>query len=88
MTDTRTLTVRVPKAHVEGLDALPRSTRRSKSELASEALAAYLSAQEWQVAAIREAVDAADAGTATIEHAAVAAWLRSWGTAEELPRPR
>jgi predicted transcriptional regulator len=88
MMDTRPLTVRVPTADFERLNALARSTRRSKSDLASEALAAYLAVQEWQVAAIREAVDAADAGAATIAHAAVAAWLRSWGTADELPRPR
>lgn len=47
--------------------------------LAGEALAAYLATQEWQVGAIPEAVEAADSGVAPIEHAAVTAWLRSWG---------
>jgi predicted transcriptional regulator len=54
----------------------------------SEALAAYLAEQEWQIAAIRVAVEEADAGAVAIPHEAVAAWLRSWGTANELPRPR
>lgn len=88
MAETRALTVRVPRADLERLSALAESTRRSKSDLATEALAAYLAVQEWQVAAIREAVEAADAGATPIAHAAVAAWLESWGTAEELPRPR
>ena len=88
MADTRPLTVRVPKADLDRLNALAQTTRRSKSDLASEALAAYLAVQDWHVAAIREAVDAADAGTASIPHERVAAWLQSWGSADELPRPR
>ena len=88
MADTAPLTIRLPKEYLERLNALAQSTRRSKSSLAGEALAAYLEAQEWQVAAISEAVEAADAGASSVEHAAVAAWLRSWGTESEQPRPR
>ena len=88
MADTTALTIHVPKDQLERLDALALSTGRSTSTLAGEALAAYLEAQEWQVAAIAEAVEAADAGASPVEHAAVAAWLRSWGTEGELPRPR
>ena len=88
MAETKPLTVRVPKQDLERLNALAQSTQRSKSELASEALAVYLAAQEWQVAAIEEAVAAADAGASAIGHAAVATWLRSWGGPDELPRPR
>ncbi len=47
----------------------------------------YLSAEDWQTAAIREAVEAVDADPAPIEHADVATWLRSWGTENELPPP-
>ena len=88
MADTAPLTVRLPREYLERLNALAQSTRRSESSLAGEALAAYLEAREWQVAAISEAVEAADAGASPIGHAAVAAWLRSWGTEGELPRPR
>ena len=88
MADTKALTVRVPKQDLERLNALAQSTNRSKSELASEALAAYLVEEVRQIAAIREAVERADAGAPWIPHEAVAAWLRSWGTANELPRPR
>jgi len=88
MTQTSTLTLRLPRAVLERLERLASNTKRSKSALAEEALAAYLAAQEWQTAAISEAVEAADAGAVSIEHAAVEAWLQSWGTENELPRPR
>ena len=63
----------MPKAQLERLKALALSTKRSKSFLAAEALDAYLAAQEWQIAAICEAVDAADAGVRRVEHESVAA---------------
>jgi predicted transcriptional regulator len=86
--ETRTLTIRLPKAYLDKLDALASETKRSKSSLAGEALAAYLAAQEWHVTAISDAVAAADAGATPVEHSAVASWLQSWGTDNELPRPR
>ncbi len=88
MSDTRPLTIRVPAADLERLGALAESTKRTKSDLASEALAAYLAAQEWQLAAIRAAVEDADVGATAVSHAEVARWLRSWGTDAELSRPR
>lgn len=88
MTQTATLTLRLPRAVLERLERLASSTKRSKSALAEEALAAYLAAQEWQTAAITEAVEAADAGAMPIEHAAVQTWLQSRGTGNERPRPR
>jgi toxin ParE1/3/4 len=56
MNETATLTIRLPRVVVERLDRLALSTKRSKSVLAEEALAAYLAAQEWQTVAIAEAV--------------------------------
>jgi predicted transcriptional regulator len=87
MAETGQLTIRLPKEYLEQLDTLAASTGRSKSALAGEALAVYLAAQEWQVTAIEEGVRAANAGAKPVEHAAVTAWLRSWGTDHELPRP-
>jgi predicted transcriptional regulator len=55
--------------------------------LAGEALATYLAVQERQVEAIREALEAAGSGAKPIEHSAVAAWLQSWGSKNELARP-
>lgn len=87
MAETGQLTIRLPKEYLAQLGNLAASTGRSKSALAGEALAVYLAAQEWQVAMIDEGVRAAGAGTKPVEHAAVVAWLRSWGTDDELPRP-
>jgi predicted transcriptional regulator len=88
MTDTAALTIHLPKECLEQLNALADRTGRSRDALAGEALVAYLAAQDWQVDAIREAVEAADKGMTPIEHASVAAWLRTWGSEDELPRPR
>ncbi len=88
MSEMGTLTIRLPRAYLERLDALAASTGRSKSSLASEAMASYLSAQEWQFAAISESAEAADAGAAPVDHSAVASWLRSWGSRDELSRSR
>ncbi len=88
MPDVQTLTIRVPSALGERLDALARRTGRTPTDLAEEALAEYLAVQEWQISAIEEAIREVDAGAPAVSHEAVAAWLRSWGTAEELPPPR
>ena len=87
MADEATRTSEVPKDCADRLTALAESTGRSPSLLASEALTRYLSVEEWQVAAIREAVEAADAGAPMVDHEDVVAWVRSWGTDNELPRP-
>lgn len=87
MADEATLTIRVPRDCADRLTALAESTGRSTSLLASEALSAYLSVEEWQVAAIREALEADDTGESTVDHAEVDAWLKSWGTDNELPPP-
>jgi RHH-type transcriptional regulator, rel operon repressor / antitoxin RelB len=87
MADTEPLTIHVSRADLDRLHALACSTQRSEADITSEALAVYLAAQEWQVAAIREGVEAADAGGPFLEHSAVAAWLESWGTDNELPPP-
>ncbi|HZS01531.1 MAG TPA: ribbon-helix-helix protein, CopG family [Chloroflexota bacterium] len=88
MSHSKLLTVRVPQGDLERLNEIARATGRSKSDLVSEALATYLAGQEWQVAAIEQAVGAADAGAVPISHAEVAAWLESWGTEGETVRPR
>jgi predicted transcriptional regulator len=58
MTETVTLSVNMPRAAMERLDALARSMGRTPDHLASEAIASYLDANDWQVAEIRSAVEA------------------------------
>ena len=61
MTST-TLTIRVDESDKARLDALARSTGRSRSFLAAEAIAEYLSVNEWQIEAIRTAIAETRAG--------------------------
>lgn len=87
MTKTRTLTLDLPTEFADELDSLAARTNRGVSDLAAEAIAAYLDVQEWQVAAIRDAVDAADAGGRFVDHSEVVTWAESWGRDNENPRP-
>ena len=88
MAEGQTLTLRLQSALSERLDALASRTGRTPIELAEEALAEYLSVQEWQIAAIEEAIREVDAVAPMVEQEAVVTWLKSWGTDEELPPPR
>jgi len=69
---TATMTIRVPAALKEKLERLAAATERNKSYLAACAIEEYVAAQEWQVQAIREAVDLADSAQADfLDHGAV-----------------
>ncbi len=59
------------------LDRLAKSTRRSKSSLAAEAIRDYVANNAWQVAEIRKALKEADAGDFASEKD-VAALARKW----------
>lgn len=86
MTDTTTMTLRVPRALKARLERLSQATERSRSWLAAHALEVYVESQEWQLAEIRKGKKDARAGR-TVSHEKVARWLRSWGTKRELPAP-
>ena len=53
---------RIDKAVSEKLDALAKSTARSRSFLIGAAIKAYVDDQAWQIAAIKEGIEAADQG--------------------------
>jgi predicted transcriptional regulator len=82
-----TVTVRLEPEVGEKLAALARYMKRSKADLASEAISSYVVLNAWQVAHIKEALEADDSGAAGVPHREVAAWLGSWGTDHDLPRP-
>jgi predicted transcriptional regulator len=84
---TTSLTVTLPRSTVAALEALAQQTGRDVGELADEALLSYIGVRDSHLAAIAEAIAEANAGARRIEHADVAAWMRSWGTANELPPP-
>jgi RHH-type transcriptional regulator, rel operon repressor / antitoxin RelB len=69
------------------LTALAKHSKRSKSFLAAEAIAAYVEHEEWQLGEIRVAIDELDTGHG-VGHEKVATWLKFWGTAKEKNAPR
>jgi RHH-type rel operon transcriptional repressor/antitoxin RelB len=72
---SETLSVRIDGATKQRLDALSRQSKRSKSFLAAEAIAAYLEREERDADRI-------------VPHEKVAGWLKSRGTAKEKKPPR
>jgi predicted transcriptional regulator len=82
--DTTTLTMRVRNALKKRLEKLSRSTGRSRSFLAGEAIFAYL---EWQVSGIKAALSSLDHGQG-IPHERVKEWVSPCGTTAERPFPR
>jgi len=80
-------TVRVDSAAKKRLEKLAKSTGRSRSFLAAEAIEEYLDANEWQVAGIKSAIASLERGEGILQED-VARWVESWGKAEERPLPR
>ena len=58
---TDTLTVRLPTQVKARLESLAKSTDRTKSWLAAEAIRSFVEVQEWQVGEITRGVAEADA---------------------------
>jgi RHH-type rel operon transcriptional repressor/antitoxin RelB len=82
-----TFTVRVDPAVKKRLERLAKSTGRSQSFLAAEALSEYLDVNEWQVAGIRKAMASLDRGEG-VPHDQVKAWVGSWGGKLERLAPK
>jgi len=82
-----TFTVRVEPAVKKRLEKLARSTGRSRSFLAAEALSDYLDINEWQVVGIRTAITSLDRGEG-VSHEELKAWVNSWGNKRERPAPK
>jgi RHH-type transcriptional regulator, rel operon repressor / antitoxin RelB len=80
-----TLTVRVDNTQKKRLEALAKSTGRSRSFLAADAIGAYLDVNEWQVAGIKKAMASMDADGG-VDHADVKKWVASWSGAKAVPK--
>lgn len=85
--NTSTFSVRLDRKAKSRLQKLARSTGRSRSFLAAEAIVAYLDTNEWQVAGITKALASLDRGKG-IAHARVSDWVASWETRKERRSPR
>jgi predicted transcriptional regulator len=82
-----TFTVRVEPQIKKRLEKLARSTGRTRSFLAAEALNAYLDVNEWQVAGVKRAIASLDRGEGIL-HKEVTNWVNSWGRKRERPIPK
>jgi predicted transcriptional regulator len=72
----------------EKLDALARDMQRSKSDLASEAISSYIDRAARQLEEIKKGLEEARSGALGVPHDEVVKWVESWGTENELPRPK
>jgi len=84
---TTTFTVRVEADVKERLERLAKSTGRSRSYLAAEAIAEYVDVNEWQVSGIRQAIASLDRGE-VVSHDEVRDWVESWDGESERPVPK
>ncbi len=86
---TSVLTIRVDEDMNKRLNNIAKATARTKSFIAAEAIRTFLDLNEWQIQAVKEAVEKADKPDAKfVDHETVAMWLQSWGTDKELEPPK
>ncbi len=84
---TETLSIRIDSEMKKRLDVLSRRSKRSKSFLAAEAIAAFVDSEEWQLGEIQAGIAELDSGH-TVSHEKVAKWLKTWGKPGETKAPR
>ena len=81
------LTVRLPAEVRKKLDALAKSTARSRSWLTVDAIEKYLRDNEWQLNAIEAGLEDSRAGR-LVEHDEIEDWLGTWGRGRGRKRAR
>jgi len=82
-----TVSVRIDAVIKKRLEKLAKSTGRSRSFLAAEAINEYLDSNEWQVTGIQKAVASLDRGEG-VPHERVREWVDSWSSKKKRPSPR
>ncbi|MDA0240897.1 MAG: CopG family transcriptional regulator [Proteobacteria bacterium] len=87
MDDSTTITVRVSQSVKNRLEDLAEETKRSKSSLAAEGIAAFIELEERQIEGIKKALTSLDQGFG-VAHDEVETWIASWDTDDELPTPK
>jgi RHH-type transcriptional regulator, rel operon repressor / antitoxin RelB len=86
-----TFTVRVGPEVKKRLAKLAKSTGRTRSFLAAEALNDYLDVNEWQVAGVKRAIASLDRGEGNSHEEVkdwVKDWVKSWDRKRERPVPK
>jgi predicted transcriptional regulator len=82
-----TFTVRVEPGVKKRLAKLAKSTGRTRSFLAAEALSEYLDANEWQVSGVKRAMASLDRNEG-VSHDEVKKWVDSLGRKHERQTPK
>ncbi len=82
-----TLSIRINAETKKRLDALSKRSKRSKSLLAAEAIAAFIESEEWQLKEVNAGIAEVDSGRG-VGHGKVSKWLQSWGQPGETKAPR
>lgn len=82
------ISARIPEKLGSKIEALARSSRRSKAFVVTEALEDYVKREAWHRKRIDEAVKQADESGEFISNEKMIAWLKSWGTNNKLPPPK
>jgi len=77
MPGSNILTLRVDSTLKKKLDKLAKTTQRSRSFLAAEAIREYVALNEWQIEEIKKGVREADAGNFATEEE-VRAMRKKW----------
>jgi len=88
MTKDVTLSLRIDRKLSNRLEKRARQAKRSKSSLVAHAVEAFFEMEDEQMASIRRSLAQAKAGGPFVEHEDVMRWIESWGTPNELPRPK
>jgi|GEM_PF-391233 RHH-type rel operon transcriptional repressor/antitoxin RelB len=84
---TETLSIRIDAETKKRLDALSKSSKRSKSCLAAEAIAAYVLSEEWQLGERQAGIAELESGR-EVSRERASKWLNSWGKPGEIKAPR
>ena len=84
---TETLSIRIDADIRKRLDVLSKRSKRSKSFLAAEAIAAYVESEEWQLGEIQTGIAEFESGQ-EVSHEKVSKWLKTWGSRGETKAPR
>jgi predicted transcriptional regulator len=82
-----TVSIRIDSVMKKRLEKLAKSTGRSRSFLAAEAISQYVDLNEWQVAGIQKAMVSLDRGEG-VPHERVKEWVSSWDRKKERRTPK
>jgi RHH-type rel operon transcriptional repressor/antitoxin RelB len=81
------MSVRLDSKVKKRLEALAKVSKRSRSFLAAEAIAACVEAEEWQLGEIRAGIQDLEENQ-SVAHDRVSKWLHGWGTTAEGRPPK